>query len=88
MVRVFARTEFKLKYADSALGYFWSLAKPLIYFATLWVVFNRIFRTGIPYFGLYLIVGVVLFTYMSDAVSATTWTASVPPPGIEMLPPP
>lgn len=70
IIRVFARTEFKLKYADSVLGYFWSLAKPLIYFATLWVVFSRIFHTGIPKFGLYLIIGVVLFTYMSDAVSA------------------
>jgi ABC-2 type transport system permease protein len=69
-VRVFARTEFKLKYAGSILGYFWSLAKPLIYFAVLWVVFSRLFRTGIPNFGLYLIVGVVLFTYMSDGVAA------------------
>lgn len=70
IVRVFARTEFKVKYAGSVLGYFWSLAKPLIYFAVLWVVFSRLFRTGIPNFGLYLIVGVVLFTYMSDGVAA------------------
>jgi ABC-2 type transport system permease protein len=69
IIRVFARTEFKLKYAESILGYFWSLAKPLIYFATLWVVFSRLFKTSIPEFGLYLIVGVVFFTYLSDSVS-------------------
>jgi ABC-2 type transport system permease protein len=71
IIRVFARTEFKLKYAGSALGYLWSLGKPLIYFAVLWVVFSRLFRTGIPNFGLYLIVGVVLFTYLADAVAAS-----------------
>ena len=70
IVRVFARTEFKLKYADSVLGYFWSLAKPLIYFAVLWVVFSRLFKTGMEHFGLYLIIGVVLFTYLTDAVAA------------------
>jgi ABC-2 type transport system permease protein len=68
-VRVFARTEFKLKYAGSVLGYFWSLGKPLIYFAVLWVVFGRLFRTGVPHFALYLIIGVVLYTYLSDAVA-------------------
>lgn len=71
VVRVFARTEFKRKYAGSVLGYFWSLGKPLIYFAVLWIVFGHLFRTGIPDFGLYLIVGIVLFTYLSDAVTST-----------------
>lgn len=71
IIGVFARTEFKLKYAGSALGYLWSLTKPLVYFAVLWIVFGRLFRTGIPDFGVYLIVGVVLFTYLSDAVAAS-----------------
>lgn len=70
IVRVFARTEFKLKYAGSVLGYFWSLAKPLIYFAVLWVVFSRLFKSGMEHFGLYLIIGVVLFTYLTEAVAA------------------
>lgn len=33
VLRVIAGVEFKLKYAGSALGYVWSLAKPLSYFA-------------------------------------------------------
>jgi ABC-2 type transport system permease protein len=71
IIRVFARTEFKLKYAGSVLGYFWSLAKPLIYFSVLWIVFGRIFRTGVPHFALYLVIGVVLYTYLADAVALT-----------------
>jgi ABC-2 type transport system permease protein len=71
IVRVFARTEFKLKYAGSILGYFWSLAKPLIYFSVLWIVFGELFKTGIPHFGLYLVIGVVLYTFLADAVALT-----------------
>ncbi len=70
IVRVIARTEFKLKYAGSVLGYFWSLAKPLLYFSVLWVVFGHIFRTDVPHFPLYLLIGIVLYTFLADAVAA------------------
>jgi ABC-2 type transport system permease protein len=68
ILRVIAGVEFKLKYVDSALGYVWSLAKPLSYFAVLWVVFGRFFDTGIRNYGLYLLLGIVVFTYLTDAV--------------------
>jgi ABC-type polysaccharide/polyol phosphate export permease len=32
---VLARTDFKFKYAGSVLGYFWSVAKPMLYFTVL-----------------------------------------------------
>jgi len=70
ILRVLARTDFKLKYAGSVLGYVWSVAKPLLYFAVLWVVFQSIFATQIERFQLYLIVGVVLWTFVADAVTA------------------
>lgn len=68
IIRVIAGTEFKLKYVDSALGYVWSLAKPLAYFAVLWVVFGRFFDTGVGRFPLYLLIGIVLFTFFVDGV--------------------
>jgi len=71
ILRVLTRTDFKLKYAGSVLGYVWSVAKPLLYFAVLWVVFENIFRTTIEHFQLYLIVGVVIWTFVADAVTAT-----------------
>ena len=71
ILRVLARTDFKLKYAGSVLGYVWSVAKPLLYFAVLWVVFESIFRTTIEHFQVYLIVGVVIWTFVADAVTAT-----------------
>src|SRR5207247_599319 len=68
---VISRTEFKLKYAGSVLGYLWSLAKPLMYFAVLWLVFGNLFHSGIRRYPLYLLVGIVLYTFVADAVTAT-----------------
>jgi ABC-2 type transport system permease protein len=71
ILQVLARAEFRLKYAGSVLGYVWSLAKPLMYFAVLWVVFGSVFKSSIPHFPLYLLIGIVLYTFMVDAVTAT-----------------
>jgi ABC-2 type transport system permease protein len=66
---VIAGTEFKLKYSGSALGYVWSLVKPLGLFSVLYVVFGRFFKldVGIVDYPLYLLVGIVLWTYFADA---------------------
>jgi ABC-2 type transport system permease protein len=70
ILRVVARVEFKLKYADSALGYVWSLVKPLSYFAVLWVVFGRFFKLGaVRDYPLYLLLGIVVYTFFVDAIS-------------------
>ena len=69
ILRVLARTEFKLKYAGAVLGYVWSLAKPLLYFAVLWVVFGHLFKAGVPHFPVYLLIGIVLYSFLADTVS-------------------
>jgi ABC-2 type transport system permease protein len=70
VIRLVAGIEFKMKYSESALGYAWSLAKPLAYFGVLWIVFGRLFgdRTPVESFALYLIVGLVLYLFFIDAV--------------------
>lgn len=70
VLRVIAGTEFKLKYADSALGYVWSLLKPLALFSVLYVVFARFFKLGgIEHYPVYLLVGIVLWTFFADATT-------------------
>jgi ABC-2 type transport system permease protein len=71
IVHMLARAEFRLKYAGSALGYLWSLAKPMAYFTVLWVVFGSVFKEGIDHYPLYLLIGIVLNTFLVDAVSLT-----------------
>jgi ABC-2 type transport system permease protein len=73
VLRVIAGVEFKLKYADSAMGYVWSIVKPLSYFGVLWLVFGRIFRLGVGFdrYPLYLLTGIVLYTFFVDATGLT-----------------
>jgi len=64
-----ARTDFKLRYFGSVLGYFWSLARPLLFFGVLYVFFTQILKTGkgIPHYGVYLLTGIVLWTFFGEA---------------------
>jgi ABC-2 type transport system permease protein len=45
-----------------------TLAKPLAYFGILWVVFGSLFQISIRNYGLYLLIGIVLYTFLTDAV--------------------
>ena len=71
VLRVIAGTEYKLKYAESALGYLWSIAKPLAMFAVLYTVFGRFFKlnVGFEHYPLYLLIGIVLWNFFVDATS-------------------
>ncbi|HZO97850.1 MAG TPA: ABC transporter permease [Gaiellaceae bacterium] len=66
---VIAAADFKLKYAGSALGYVWSVVKPLALFTMLYLVFGRLFHLGdiSPYYPVSLLMGIVLFYFFSDA---------------------
>jgi ABC-2 type transport system permease protein len=64
-----ARSEFKLRYFGSALGYVWSLMRPLLFFGVLYLVFTQIFQIGkgTPHYGVYLLTSIVLWTYLGEA---------------------
>ncbi len=64
-------TDFKLRYQGSFLGYFWSLLKPLMLFTILYLVFVRVLRFGaeIPYYPVYLLLGLVIWGFFVEATS-------------------
>jgi ABC-2 type transport system permease protein len=64
-----ARTDFKLRYFGSVLGYFWQLARPLLFFGVIYVFFTQILHVGngIPHYGVYLLTGIVLWTFFGEA---------------------
>ncbi len=66
-----SRTEFKLRYFGSVLGYVWSLMRPLLFFGVLYVVFTKIFKfgKGVPHYGVYLLSSIVLWTYLGEATA-------------------
>ncbi|MGB4759534.1 MAG: ABC transporter permease [Candidatus Saccharimonadales bacterium] len=62
------RTDFKLRYQGSVLGYAWSLLRPLMLFGILYVIFDLVMGTGdgIPHFPVYLLLGIVIWTFFTD----------------------
>ncbi len=62
------KTDFKLRYQGSVLGYLWALIKPLMMFAILYVVFCKILRWGgdIPHYPVYLLVGTVFWNFFTE----------------------
>lgn len=63
-----ARTEFKLRYYGSVLGYVWSLIRPLLFFGVLYVFFVKIIHLARgPYYGAYLLTSIVLWNFLAEA---------------------
>ncbi|MBD3313422.1 ABC transporter permease [Candidatus Woesearchaeota archaeon] len=71
LVKELAWNDFKLRYNRSVLGFFWSLLKPLLIFATLYVVFSIVFQMDIPHYQLFLLFGIVLWTYFAETTVAS-----------------
>ena len=60
-----ANTDFKLTYFGSALGYVWTLMRPLLFFGVLLVVFTQIFKLGrgIPNYAVTLLGAIIFWTF-------------------------
>jgi ABC-2 type transport system permease protein len=62
------RTDFKLRYQGSVLGYAWSLLRPLLLFLILYVVFVKFLKIGhsVPHYPIYLLLGIVLWNFFNE----------------------
>lgn len=71
LLRELVVTDFKLRYQGSALGYAWSVLKPLFLFVILYVVFEKFLRLGrdIEHYPVYLLLGVVLWGFFTEATT-------------------
>jgi ABC-2 type transport system permease protein len=69
LTRELAVTQFKLKYTGSVLGYLWSLLKPMMTFAIMYAVFDRLLHAGqaSDRFTLQLLVGIVIWTFFAES---------------------
>jgi ABC-2 type transport system permease protein len=65
------RTDFKLRYQGSVLGYAWSLLRPLLLFLILYIVFVKFLKLGknIPHYPVYLLLGIVIWNFFSEMTS-------------------
>lgn len=65
------KTDFKLRYQGSVLGYLWALLRPLMMFAILYVVFAKLLRIGsdIPHYSVYLLCGTSMWSFFTECTS-------------------
>lgn len=65
------KTDFKLRYQGSVLGYLWALLRPLMMFAILYIVFGKLLRFGgdIPHYPVYLLAGTTLWSFFTECTN-------------------
>jgi ABC-2 type transport system permease protein len=69
LLSLIAVTDFKRTYFGTALGYLWSIARPLMLFGVLLAVFTQVFRIGdqVPNYPVLLLFNIVLFSFFQEA---------------------
>ena len=67
---VLAKTDFKMRYNGSVLGYLWALLKPLLMFGVLYVFFAVLMRWDMPNYRLYLFLGIMIWNFFSEGTMA------------------
>ncbi len=74
MLDLLIRRDLKSKYKDSALGFFWSLARPLMQLAIYFVVVGQFLSAarGIPDFAVYIFSGLVAMGLFTEILSGAT----------------
>ena len=50
------RKELKVKYKNSALGFFWTMLNPALYIIIFWLVFTKFQPNGVPEFVIFFFI--------------------------------
>src|SRR5690606_13456912 len=61
--------EFKLRYKNSILGYFWSLLEPLLMLTVMYFVFSNLMKVQVEYYQLFLLMGIILWNFLSRSTN-------------------
>jgi ABC-2 type transport system permease protein len=69
LTMLLATNEFKRTYFGTALGYLWTVARPLLLFAVLVEVFTHVIQLGklVPHYPAFLLFNMVLFGFFQEA---------------------
>lgn len=68
VIKNFVSQDLKVKYRRSFLGFFWSLLNPLLQMAVITVVFSIIFRFPMRQYALYVLSGLVPWSFWATSV--------------------
>ena len=67
LIRQLVSRDFKTKYKRSILGVFWSFLNPLLMMSVQYFIFSNIFKSDIPDFAAYLLIGTVMFNFFTES---------------------
>lgn len=71
LIQQMVSRDFKTKYKRSILGIFWSFLNPLLSMLVQYFVFSNLFKQDIPYYHVYLLIGVVMFNFFAESCGMT-----------------
>lgn len=74
LIKQLMSRDFKTKYKRSVLGALWSFVNPLLTMSVQYVVFSTIFKTEVENYPVYLLSGIVLFNYFTEATSHSLYS--------------
>lgn len=66
--------DIKLKYRRSFLGYLWSILNPLMVMVIMVIVFSNMFRFSIENYPVYLIIGQLCFTFLTESTNQAIYS--------------
>jgi len=68
LLKELVKTDFKLRYQGSVIGYLWSILKPLLLFVILYMVFVRFMKFGAatPHFAVALLLAITLWNFFAE----------------------
>lgn len=64
-----ARKEFHVRYRRASFGMLWAVALPLLQSAVMALVFSRVVRLHVPHYPVFMLSGMVAWTYFSSVFS-------------------
>lgn len=64
-----AISDFKLRYKNSILGFFWSLVEPLLMLIVLYIIFSFFMRMNVENYQLFLLTGIISWNMLSRGTS-------------------
>lgn len=74
MLNLLVRRDLKSRYKDSALGFIWTLIRPLTQLLIYYIVIGKFLRAaeGIPDFAVYVFTGLTAYSLFSETISGAT----------------
>ena len=85
LIWVLAWTDFKERYKNSVLGYFWSLLEPLLMLGVLYIVFSNLMKVQVEHYQLFLLQGIIMWSFFTRSTSGSLYALKFKTPLIKKV---